>query len=120
MVFLLTRRLRRVVMGVDFDKLAVVFNQWASEYVDLEVPQWLSIDGKSIKGTVQHYNSSSQNFVSIVSVFASQKGLVLGMDKFDNKKESEITIVQNLITTLDIKGAVFSFDSLHCQKKLAS
>jgi hypothetical protein len=61
-----------------------------------------------------------QNFVSIVSVFTSKRGLVLGMDKFDNKKESEIAIVQNLITTLDIKGAVFSFDSLHCQKKLAS
>lgn len=61
-----------------------------------------------------------QNFVSIVSVFASKRGLVLGMEKFDNKKESEIVIVQNLITTLDIKGAVFSFDSLHCQKKLAS
>lgn len=112
--------IRRVAMGVDFDKLAVVFNQWANEYVDLEVSQWLSIDGKSIKGTVQNYNSSSQNFVSIVSVFASKRGLVLGMDKFDNKKESEITIVQNLITTLDLKSAVFSFDSLHCQKKLAS
>jgi hypothetical protein len=111
--------IRRVAMGVDFGKLAAIFNQWAKQYVDLEVSQWCSIDGKSIRGTVEDYNTSSQNFVSIVSVFASQRGLVLGMDKFDNKKESEIVIVQNLITTLDLKGVVFSFDSLHCQKKLA-
>ncbi|MEI2581243.1 ISAs1 family transposase [Scytonema sp. PRP1] len=112
--------IRRVVMGVDFDKLAAIFNQWANQYVDLKAQEWCSVDGKSIKGTVENYDSCAQNFVSIVSVFASKRGLVLGMQKFDNKKESEIVIVQNLIAALDIKGAVFSFDSLHCQKKLAS
>jgi hypothetical protein len=80
----------------------------------------LSADGKSIKGTLQNYNSSSQNFVSIVSVFASKRGLVFGMEKLENKQESEIQVVQHLIDALNIKGAVFSFDSLHCQKKLAS
>lgn len=33
--------IRRVVMGVDFDKLASIFNQWANQYVDLEVSQWV-------------------------------------------------------------------------------
>ncbi|MBW4499837.1 MAG: ISAs1 family transposase [Scytonema hyalinum WJT4-NPBG1] len=112
--------IRRVVMGVDFDKLAATFNQWAQNYVDLNECEWCSIDGKSIKGTVQDYEKSCQNFVSIVSVFASKRGLVLGMEKFENKEESEIITVQNLIAALDIKDAVFSFDSLHCQKKLAS
>nr|MDZ8038351.1 ISAs1 family transposase [Nostoc sp. CreGUA01] len=111
--------IRRVVMGVDFDKLVKIFNQWALDYVDLDESEWCSTDGKGIKGTVQNYNSSSQNFVSIVSVFASKRGLVLGIEKFENKDKSEIQVVQNLIAALDIKGAVFSFDSLHCQKKLA-
>lgn len=112
--------LRRVVMGVDFNKLVEIFNQWAQNYVDIEESEWLSADGKSIKGTVQNYNLSTQNFISIVSVFARKKGLVIGMDKFESKEESEIQVVQNLIATLDIKGVVFSFDSLHCQKKLAN
>lgn len=112
--------IRRIVMGVDFDKLAKIFDQWAQKYVDLEKSEWCSIDGKSIKGTVQNYEKACQNFVSIVSVFASQRGLVLGMEKLENKEESEIATVQNLIAALDIKGAVFSFDSLHCQNKLAS
>jgi hypothetical protein len=112
--------IRRVVMGVDFDKLAAKFNDWAQHYIDLEPSEWCGIDGKSIKGTVENYKSCSQNFVSIVSVFASKRGLVLGMEKLENKAESEIQTVQRLIGTLEIKGAVFSFDSLHCQKKLAS
>jgi hypothetical protein len=112
--------IRRVVMGVDFDKLAATFNQWAHQYVDLEASEWCGIDGKSIKGTVQNYDKGCQNFVSIVSVFASKRKLVLGMQKLENKQESEIVTVQNLIAALDIKGAVFSLDSLHCQKKLVN
>jgi hypothetical protein len=61
-----------------------------------------------------------QNFVSVVSVFAHNRGQVLGLDKLENKKGSEITTVQNLIAALDIQGVVFSLDALHCQKKLAS
>lgn len=110
--------IRRIVMGVDFDQLAAIFNQWAHQYVDLEVLEWCGIDGKSIKGTIQDYDKGCQNFVSIVSVFASNRGLVVGMQKLENKHQSEIATVQNLIAALDIKGAVLTFDSLHCQKKL--
>ncbi|MBP5976890.1 hypothetical protein HW132_30250 [Brasilonema sp. CT11] len=99
--------------------LAEKFNTWAQNYVDLEVSEWCAADGKSIKGTVKHYDSSSQNFVSIVSIFACKRGLVVGMEKFENQQKSEIQVVQDLITALDLQGVVFSFDSLHCQKKLA-
>ncbi|MBD2509239.1 hypothetical protein H6G91_18405 [Nostoc muscorum FACHB-395] len=85
------------------------------KYEELE---WCAMDGKSIKGTVKDYNSSQQNFVSIVSVFACKRGLVVGMKKFENHDKSEIQVVQDLITAMDLQGVVFSFDSLHCQKKL--
>lgn len=103
--------IRRIVMGVEFDKLAEKFNIWAQNYVDLDMSEWCGMDGKSIRGTVQNYDSCSQNFVSNVSIFASKRGLVLGMDKFESKKESEIQVGQNLISALDIEGSVFSFDS---------
>ncbi|MEH2113228.1 hypothetical protein [Nostoc sp.] len=44
------------------------FNDWAQNYVDLEVSEWCATDGKSIKGTVKNYDSSSQNFANIVSI----------------------------------------------------
>lgn len=42
--------IRCILMGVDFDTLAVTFNQWAQNYIYLETSEWCGIDGKSIKG----------------------------------------------------------------------
>ncbi len=112
--------IRRILMGVDFDNLAKTFNTWAQSYVHLNTSEWCAIDGKSIKGTLQNYESEYQNFVSVVSVFAQNRGLVFGLDKLENKKGSEISTVHNLISALDIEGVVFSLDALHCQKKLVS
>ena len=112
--------IRRILIGVDFDILAKTFNQWAKQYVTIETSEWLGVDGKSIKGTVTNYAHEYQNFVSIVSVFAQKQGIVLGLEKLENKKGSEISQVQNLISGLDIEGVVLSLDALHCQKKLAS
>ena len=36
----------------------------------------------------------------------------------ENKGESEINVVRELIELLDLTGVVFTFDALHCQKKL--
>ncbi|MBN3943630.1 MAG: ISAs1 family transposase [Nostoc sp.] len=110
--------IRRIAMGVDFDKLVTKFNHWAQNYVEIEESEWCSIDGKSIKGTVQDYEKSCQNFISIVSVFASKRGLVVNMEKLQNNEESEIVVVQNLIAALELKNSVFSSDSLHRQKNL--
>jgi hypothetical protein len=112
--------IRRVMIGVNFEHLVEKFNNWAKVYVELETEEWCGIDGKSIKGTVEKYNSSGQNFVSIVSAFAGERGLIVGVSKFDNKEKSEIEVVQELIQMLDLTGVIMTFDSLHCQKKLAS
>jgi hypothetical protein len=112
-------RIRRVMMRVNFEELTQVFNCWASQYVELSELEWLATDGKSIKATVLDYSSAYQRFISVVSVFSSHQGLVVGLQTMDNKQTSEIATVQNLIAVLDLKGVVFSFDALHCQKKLS-
>ena len=35
----------------------------------------------------------------------------------ENKQQSEIAAVQNLLELLDFKGVVFTIDVLYCQKK---
>ena len=47
-----------------------------------------------------------------------QRKLVLGVKMMENKQESEINVVRDLIELLDLTGVVFTFDALHCQKKL--
>jgi hypothetical protein len=108
---------REVIKGVDFDRVSIAFNQWASQYVMLEPHEWMAVDGKALASTVTAYDSSYQNFVSLVSVFSHKRGQVLQVATLENQKRSEIPAVQGLIEALDLQGVVFSLDALHCQKK---
>jgi len=108
---------REVLQRIDFDRFAAAFNQWALQYVSMCKGDTKAVDGKAIAGTASDYFSSRQNFISLVSVFASQRGIVLSCDKIENGKASEIPIVQQLIRALDVKGEIFTLDALHCQKK---
>lgn len=109
--------LRRVMKGINFILLAQIFNQWVSKYVPTPGKDWVGVDGKSIKGTVSNYDNAYQDFVSIVSVFSTNRGVTLALEQFRNKENSEIAIVQALLSAIDLQQVVFTFDSLHCQKK---
>ena len=109
--------IRRVIMGLDIESFSDLFFRWAKTQAPIERSEWLSVDGKSIKGTVSHAQDVLQNFVSVVGVFRSQKGLSLHSGTFHSKKESEIVVVRDLIQLLGLQGVVFTMDALHCQKK---
>lgn len=111
--------IRRVMMQIDYQSLAIVFNEWASQYSNVSHHQWIAIDGKSLKNTVSDCHTSQQNFVNMVSAFSHDRGEVLGLKAMENKRESEIFVVQDLLALLDLKNVVFTMDALHCQKKLS-
>ena len=75
------------------------------------------MDGKSLKNTVSDCYGQQQNFVMMVSAFSHARGEILGVKVMENKKQSEIVAVQDLLELLDLKGVVFTMDALHCQKK---
>ena len=106
-----------VMMKLDYERLSSVFNDWASQYTHRQKGQWIALDGKSLKNTVSNCHSSQQNFVTMVSAFSHQRGEILGVKVMENKKESEINVVRELIELLDLSGVVFTMDALHCQKK---
>lgn len=110
--------IRRVLIRLDYNHLLDVFNQWSRQYSLIPNHEFISLDGKSLKNTVTDYNNAEQNFISCVSAFSHQRGLVLRIQIMENKKESEINVVRSLMELMDLKGVVFTFDALHCQKKL--
>jgi len=71
-----------------------------------------------IKGTVREPQTAYQNFVSLVSVYSSQLGVVLATQPFESKTTSELRVVQTLLQALQLEDVVFTMDALHCQKKL--
>lgn len=111
---------RRVILGTDFHLFAQVFNQWAQKHVPIEPGEWISTDGKSIKGSVTDYDNAQQNFVMLVSVFSHKRGVVLHSQPMENKVVSEQHVVQQILQALDLNGAVLTADALHAQKKLSS
>jgi hypothetical protein len=86
-------------------------------YVEIEPEEWLSIDGKSIKGTVNDFDKSYQNFVSLVSVYSHHQGVVVALEQFENKENSELKVVQHLLEVLHLEQVVLTLDALHTQKK---
>jgi hypothetical protein len=108
---------RDVLQSINFERFSAAFNQWALQYVPMCKGESKAIDGKAIGCTITHKHDACQNFVSLVSVFATQRGIVLQCGKIESKKESEIPKVQELIKALDVEGEIFTLDALHCQKK---
>lgn len=109
--------IRDVLQRIDFKSFGDMFNEWAGQYVDMCRGGGYAIDGKAIGSTTTESQSPYQNFVSLVSVFSCERGIVVCMQKINNKKESEIPTVRRLIEAPDVRGEVFTVDALHCQKK---
>ena len=107
---------RRILQKLDFQTLAIQFEQWVNSTFTLETGEWAAIDGKSIKGTVKEPGSAYQNFVSLVSVYSHQQGVVLAAQEFESKNSSELKVVQTMLEALHLEGVVLTMDALHCQK----
>lgn len=109
--------IRKVLMGINFKDISKQFHSWSKQYVNISNNEWVSIDGKAIGGTVTNSCTIDQSFISLVSLYCSKQGFVLGNAEVNNSKESEIPVVQQLIEALDLTGVIFTLDALHCQKK---
>ena len=109
--------IRRVMKDLDYGEVEKAFNKWIQENANISDSELVAIDGKGLRNTVSDYDTPEQNFVSCVSAFSHQKGLVLGVKVMNNKQESEINVVRELLEVLGLKGVVFTLDALHCQKK---
>jgi len=107
----------RIMQKTDFNEVKKVFNDWAKDYADIPEQEWLSIDGKALRGTVKDSNNEYQNYVSLVSFFYNKTRKIVAVEKVENKKISEIVAVRDLIEALDLKGFVITLDALHCQEE---
>ena len=109
--------IRGVLQKIDFQELEEIFYHWSLNYVKIEDKEWISIDGKVIKGTVTDSQNSKHNFKSLVSVFVSKMKQNLKSKKIEIKKDHEISAVKELIEMLNLQDKTFTLDALHCQKE---
>ncbi|GBE76244.1 hypothetical protein myaer87_34710 [Microcystis aeruginosa NIES-87] len=100
------------MMGVNWKSLLKMFNEWAlQEYGQRDDINWLDIDGKSLKNTLNNPNNEQQNFIMFVSLFSQESGLVLHLKRIENKKASEIDEGQAMIEDCTLQNKVFTGDA---------
>ena len=107
---------RRVLMQIDHEKFGDVFEKWMKQYLKKEKRQWVSVDGKAIRGTKQ--KEEDKKLAHLVSFFSSDSKEVL-MSRKTATKSNEIPLVQEMLASFPLQDMIITLDALHCQTKTA-
>jgi predicted transposase YbfD/YdcC len=104
-------------IGIVFSNIdSKIFNRTFIEWtraVQKSIPEFVAIDGK----TVRRSRDGKKHPIHLVSAWANQQGLVLGQTK-TNEKSNEITAIPELLSMLELRGAIVTIDAAGCQKKI--
>jgi len=105
---------RRVLMEINHKKFGDIFTQWMKHYMKKSSSQWVSVDGKAIKGTKQ--KEEDKKLAHLVSFFTSDSKEILIARKTASKS-NEIPLVQEMMEEFPLQDLVITLDALHCQSK---
>ena len=109
--------IRRVLMGLDWSELVAIFNEWAKEeYQNKEGLEWIAVDGKSLRNTVINHDEATQNFLMFASFFSQETGIVLHLERWENKESSEVHQVQHMIRNTELTDKNFTLEALHSNR----
>jgi predicted transposase YbfD/YdcC len=113
---------RRVLATLRPDAFQACFTMWltalraaAAAATGIEQPT-LAIDGKTLRRS--HNRSRSLGALHSVSVWASEFGLTLAQVA-TAEKSNEITAIPELLSLVDIKGAIVTIDAMGTQTAIA-
>ena len=107
--------INRVFSAIDPHAFLDCFVQWVQGVCPALHDETVAIDGKALR----HALNEGDSIPYIVSAWASERGLVLGQVKVD-EKSNEITAVPELLDALHLKGCIVTLDAMGCQKDIAS
>ena len=103
------------VMGrIDKTAFSQAFAAWVQEALPSLVGHQIALDGKTLRGSAR----GAQSSVHLMTAFATQARLVLGVQEVD-KKHNEIHAIPDILAQLELKGAIVTIDAMGCQKSVA-
>lgn len=98
------------------EEIKTSFNQYCSNQ-DLSKYDWLSGDGQILKSTLSDASTPQQDLISVVSLLVQKTGMVYLMEEYRSTKDSEIEVIQCMLSDLKDKGLIITLDAIHGQKK---
>jgi predicted transposase YbfD/YdcC len=108
--------INRVFSSIDSNEFERCFKDWVFGLSDGKIGDLISVDGKTLRGAK---NKGKKSPIHMVSAWSSDRNLVLGQIKV-NEKSNEITAIPQLLDFLDIEDATITIDAMGCQKDIAS
>jgi predicted transposase YbfD/YdcC len=106
----------RVFRFIDPEQFRKCFVAWMENVVELKKNEVVAIDGKTIRRSYDKRNGKGA--IHIISALATEKGLVCGQIKTE-EKSNEITAIPKLLETLFLNGCIVTIDAMGCQKEIA-
>ncbi len=89
------------------------FSNWVQAGLLELAGKQVAIDGKSLRGS-----RGQEGIVHMISAFATEARIVLASQSIP-ENENEISAIPDLLSQLDLKGAVVTIDAMGCQRQIA-
>ena len=105
---------RRILIKIEQDEFALIFERWMSKYIKSEDNNWVSVDGKAIRGTCQ--KEEDKKLAHLVSFFINDSKEVI-LSKKTESKSNEIPLVQEMLKKFPLKDLIITMDAMHCQEE---
>jgi hypothetical protein len=106
--------LRKCLLKLDGNEIEAALRRHAGDNAESAL---IAVDGKTLRGSLDRFADKAA--VQWISAFAGHEKIVLGhIELAGGDKGGEIGAAQELIGALGLTGKLFTFDALHCQKKL--
>jgi hypothetical protein len=111
--------IRNIMISCNSERLEQAMRLYTERLIQNKISMgksaWVSIDGKTMRWSFDAF--TSQNAFHILSVYLSDKKIVVWHEIVETDKTNEIPKAQKIIGELWLKGVVYTLDALHCQKK---
>jgi predicted transposase YbfD/YdcC len=105
---------RRVFGAIDPDAFERCFRSWVQTLCQEVRSKAIHLDGKTLRHSFDL--ATEKRAVHLVRAFVGELRLVLGTVAVDDKS-NEIPAVRQLLTLLDLRGALVTADAAHCQRE---
>ncbi|QUJ69245.1 ISAs1 family transposase (plasmid) [Photobacterium sp. GJ3] len=104
----------RIIKAVHVESLVLALFSWVNALREQTGRPVIAIDGKTLRGAVNQ--NGREKALHMVTAFDTEQGVVLYQQP-TSTKGSEVATVRDMLTMLDVKDSILTFDALHCNQE---
>ncbi len=105
-------QLPRILSIVDWDDVNSIVEAFFNVRIDVSKGKWRAVDGKSLRGTISD-KTQAHHHEQIVTVVAHDTQEILFQRKLSGSKDSEISVVRELLTETGLDKGKITLDAHH-------